>query len=61
MCAVIRIAPLTLALCLALPVAARAQDSSSPAADIVVTGRGLPEAPGAPAYDRIDALTVNLF
>ena len=55
--AMIPIAPLTLALCLAWPAAALAQDSSSAAPDIIVTGRGLAEAPGAPAYDRqtIDA------
>lgn len=47
-----RLAPLTLALCLALPAAARAQEAEPDAADIVVTGKGLPDAPGAPAYDR---------
>ncbi|MGB7655332.1 MAG: TonB-dependent receptor [Novosphingobium sp.] len=52
MCVVTRIAPLTLTLCLALPAAAQAQSADPAAAEIVVTGKGLPEAPGAPAYDR---------
>ena len=52
-----RLAPLTLALCLALPAAAQAQAADPANADIVVTGKGLAEPPGAPAYDRqtIDA------
>ncbi|MEQ1497436.1 MAG: TonB-dependent receptor [Novosphingobium sp.] len=47
-----RPAPLTLAMCLALPAAAQAQENSTRETEIIVTGTGLAEAPGAPAYDR---------
>lgn len=46
-----RLVPLTIAISLAVPVAAQAQDAPE-ATTIVVTGQGLADAPGAPAYDR---------
>ena len=54
-------APLVFALCLSLPAAAQAQESTANNPDIVVTGRGLAEPPGAPAYDRqtIDAARLS--
>ena len=56
-----RTAPLALALCLSFPAAAQAQESAADNPDIVVTGRGLAEPPGAPAYDRqtIDAARLS--
>ena len=56
-----RTAPLAFALCLSLPAAAQAQEHAAGNPDIVVTGRGLAEPPGAPAYDRqtIDAARLS--
>lgn len=50
--ALLRMTPLALTVALAWPAAACAQDGDGQAADIVVTGKGLAELPGAPAYDR---------
>ena len=47
-----RTVPLVFVLYLSLPAAAHAQEAGADNPDLVVTGQGLAEPPGAPAYDR---------